>query len=76
MTTLAIIWAFITGQEVVYLRDSDGDVTLTFAYFDPFGTLKAKRYWPWNLRNVELGADGKVINGSYVKEWIYLKDGK
>ena len=63
------IWAFITRQEVVYLLDIDGDVTKTFAKQTPFG-LVAKRFWPFNIRNVLCTAEG-VVNGDYVKDWYY-----
>ena len=63
------IWAFITRQEVVYLKDFDGEVTKTVAKQTPFG-LVAKRWWPFNLRNVLCTAEG-TPNGGYVKDWCY-----
>jgi len=54
------IWAWLTRQELVWLRDDDGEVTLTFAKRSPFG-LVAKRYWPSTIRTVTCGDDGKVI---------------
>lgn len=62
------LWAFLTGQKIVYLKDSDGDVTKTLAKNTPYGYV-AKRYWPFNIRNVILLDGGKVEGGSYVKEW-------
>lgn len=64
------LWAFLTNQEIVWLKDSDSSLTKTFAKVTPFG-LMAKRYWPHNVRNVLLLPDGTVEAGSYVKEWKY-----
>ena len=63
------IWAFITNQEVVYLRDFDNTVTKTVAKHTPFG-LVAKRYWPHNTRNVLCTSEG-VAGGHYVHDWCY-----
>lgn len=69
------LWAAITGQRAVYLRDSDGETTLTVASIRsdwPWSNNKtwtAKRHWPFDIRIVRLGPDGEVINGSYVKQW-------
>lgn len=63
------IWAFITRQEVVYLKDYDGDVTKTVAKKTPFG-LSAKRCWPLSIKNVLCTPDG-VENGTYVVDWFY-----
>lgn len=68
MRTFFKIWAFLMGGQVVWLRDHDGTVTLTVAYENGFG-LYAKRRWPFNIRNVQLGDGGKVLNGVYVVEW-------
>lgn len=62
------IWAFITGQKVVYLMDYDGYITKTVAKKTPFGYV-AKRLWPFNIRNVLLLDDGTVAGLSYVKYW-------
>ena len=65
------IWSKITRQKLVYLRDFDGYLTLTFAQKSPFGELTAKRWWPVSTGIVVLLPDGKVKQPSYVKEWIY-----
>jgi hypothetical protein len=62
------LWAFITRQKVVYLKDFDGEVTKTVAKSTPFGYV-AKRHWPFDLRNVILLDDGTVEQGCYVKFW-------
>jgi hypothetical protein len=62
------LWAFLTGQQVVWLLDNDGTVTRTIARQTPFG-LVAKRYWPFSIRDVLCEADGKIPNGCYVIQW-------
>jgi hypothetical protein len=62
------LWAFLTGQKLVYLKDVDGELTLTVAKRTSFGYV-AKRYWPFHVRDVILLDGGKVENGSYVHEW-------
>ena len=62
------LWAFMTRQKVVYLKDFDGEVTKTVAKKTPFGYV-AKRHWPFNVRNVLLLEDGTVGNGGYVESW-------
>jgi hypothetical protein len=62
------IWCWITGGELVWLRDFDGDVTLSIAYTNAWGEKFAKRWWPTNIRIVRLLDDGKVIGG-YVEDW-------
>jgi hypothetical protein len=62
------LWAKLTGGKLVWLRDMDGEVTLSIARRDPWGDLSAKRYWPSHIRTVRLLPDGKV-DGRYVKEW-------
>jgi len=62
------LWAVITRQKVVYLKDHDGEVTKTVAKKTPFGYV-AKRHWPLSIRNVLLLPDGMVENGCYVHEW-------
>jgi hypothetical protein len=62
------LWAFVTRQKVVYLKDSDGDVTKTVAKKTPFGYV-AKRHWPFNIKNVLLLDDGTVEHGGYVRSW-------
>jgi len=62
------VWAFLTGQKAVYLKDYDGEVTKTVAKRTPFGYV-AKRMWPFNIRNVTLLEDGTVENGGYVHSW-------
>jgi hypothetical protein len=69
------IWAVLTRRRLVWLRDMDGDVTLTFAERDAFGYLTAQRCWPFRIRCVTLNPDGTVV-GSYVKLWKYYEAGK
>lgn len=68
------IWAILTGGDLVWLRDHDGEVTLTIARRTPFGDLIAKRFWPTNIRNVMLLPGGEVAGGAYVEEWKYVKN--
>ena len=63
------LWAKLTGGKLVWLRDHDGEVTLAIARIDPWGDMRAKRHWPWNIRTVRLLPGGKV-DGSYVQDWI------
>jgi hypothetical protein len=60
------IWAFLTGQKVVFLKDHDGKVTKTVAYKTPFGYV-AKRQWPFSFSNATLLDDGTV----YVRSWKF-----
>ena len=62
------IWAKITRQKVVYLKDHDGTITKTVAKETPFGYV-AKRFWPTDVRTVLLLPDGTVEGASYVEEW-------
>jgi len=62
------IWAFITGQKLVWLKDFDGTITLSINQKDGFGSY-AKRHWPYNIKNVRLLPGGKIGNGSYVTAW-------
>lgn len=64
------LWAFLTGQKIVWLKDVDGELTKTFAKKTPFG-YKAKRWWPFNIRAVLLNPDGTVSHGAYVREWKF-----
>jgi|688.fasta_scaffold2041992_1 hypothetical protein len=61
---LCEIWAKLTKQKVVYLKDCDGEVTKTVARQTPFGYV-AKRY----SRDVLLLPDGKTQGPAYVEEW-------
>jgi len=63
------IWAWLTGQKIVYLQDFDGEITKTFATKTPFGWV-AKRHWPESLKNVLLLKNGLVENGVYVTKWM------
>jgi hypothetical protein len=62
------LWAKISMQHVVYLMDTDGEITKTIARKTPFG-LVAKRYWPSNTRQVLLLPDGSVYKGAYIERW-------
>lgn len=62
------LWAKLTGAELVWLRDFDGEVTLAIARRDPWGNMSAERHWPWGIKTVVLLPDGKV-DGTYVKQW-------
>lgn len=73
----AKLWARLTGGTVVWLRDFDGEIILSVARRDPFGNLRADRWWPFSLYKVILHDDGSVTKpggrSSYVKEWIAAK---
>lgn len=62
------LWAFMTGGRLVWLKDADGEIKLTIAYTDPWGELRAERYWPNRVRSVRLLPDGRV-DGAYVVAW-------
>lgn len=68
MLTFFKLWARLTNQKVVYLKDHDGTVTITVAKKTPFGYV-AKRRWSVNFCNVILLRDGRVGNVCYVEEW-------
>lgn len=69
MNILMRIWAFITRGRLVWLRDMDGECTLSIARATPFGDVMAKRHWPFNIMNVRLNPDRTVADGLYVVEW-------
>lgn len=70
MKMLKRLWAFATGGRLVWLRDHDGEVTLTVAQKDPWGDWYAKRWWPWsNLGYVQLLPNGKTRGATYVEDW-------
>ena len=62
------LWSFITGGKLVWLRDFDGELSLSIARIDPWGKMTAKRYWPYNIKTVELLPDG-TVDGAYVRFW-------
>lgn len=63
------LWAKLTGGKLVWLRDLDGEVTLAIARRDPWGDMRAERWWPFRIRCVRLLPGGKV-DGGYVTDWI------
>lgn len=65
------IWAFLTRQKVVYLKDIDGEVSKTVAKSTPFGDVIAKRYWPMKIMIVTLKPGGTILPSCYVKQWCY-----
>ncbi len=65
------LWAFLTKQKLVVLRDQDGELTTTFAFNTPFG-LHAKRFWPYGIITVKLLDGGTTENNSIVKEWRWM----
>lgn len=58
------IWAKLTNQKVVYLKDYDGEVTKTVARRTPFGYVATRLG-----HGVLLLPDGKVQGPIYVTEW-------
>ena len=62
------LWSFLTRGELVWLRDNDGELTLSIARTNPWGERVAKRYWPFRIRDVILRDDG-TVDGGYVKFW-------
>lgn len=62
------IWCWITGGELVWLRDFDGEVTLSIAYTNPWGEKCAKRWWPTSIRTVRR-LDGGKVDGGFVEGW-------
>lgn len=63
------IWAWLTGGELVYLRDFDGEVSESIAYTNAWGEKSAYRYWATKIHHVCLLPDGTVQQPNYVKEW-------
>ena len=68
MKLIMQLWAMLSGGRLVWLRDHDGEVTLSISHTDPFGNTTAKRWWPYRIRVVKLMPDGAVCGG-YVEEW-------
>lgn len=62
------ICAFLTGGELVWLKDHDGQVTSAIAYVNPWGEKTAERHWPFKIHTVRLFDDG-TVDGSYVRFW-------
>jgi hypothetical protein len=62
------IWCFLTLQKLVCLQDFDGELTFTPAFKTPYGWM-AKRFWPFNIRNVYLKEGGAVEGGVFVTNW-------
>lgn len=62
------IWCWLTGGELVWLKDHDGEVTLAIARVDAWGERTAERHWPMKIRTVRLLEDG-TVDGVYVKFW-------
>ena len=62
-------WAFLTRQELIYLKDFDGKLTLTLARKNHKGMI-AKRWWPTNTNNVSCLDGGEVADKwNYVVGW-------
>ncbi len=71
MKYILIIWAFVTRQHCVWLRDHKhvgGQVVLSIAKTSPFGGCVAERCQPYSIRKVRL-LDGGKVDGSYVEDW-------
>lgn len=64
MTFILRIFAYLTGQKIVYLLDFDGEVSISLAFKTPFGWV-AKR----NGRKILLEANGKTRGVPYVVAW-------
>lgn len=69
------VWAKLTGGRLVWLKDHDGEVTLSIARVTVFGDIVAKRYWPFKIRQCVLMPDGSVRGGAYVHFWKYADHG-
>ena len=69
MNFMLKIWARLTGQKVVYLRDHDGEINVSLSYKTPFGWV-AKRFG----KNVFLVPDGTAECVSYVEEWKEIRE--
>ena len=63
------IWAFLTGGEVIWLEDFDGELTKTIAYRIGKGKMQATRMA--FVRKATLEPDGSVSFPSYVEKWWY-----
>lgn len=59
------LWCWLTGGELVWLRDFDGEIVLSIAYVNPWRERVAKR----NSHTVILNDDGSTKGVSYVKQW-------
>jgi hypothetical protein len=62
--------ALITGNDLIYLQDHDGTITLTIRRKSPFGGYIAQRFLYSNTKTVTLNDDGSVSNGGYVERWV------
>lgn len=73
MKIIKLVWAKLIGGKLVWLRDYDGEVTLTVAKLNPWGEWIAKRYFPFSIRQVRLMPGGKVSGASYVEDWKWAE---
>lgn len=69
MRSIYRLWAWVTGRKLVWLKDFDGEITLSFAEKTPLG-LVATRLG----RNVLLKEGGKAEH-TYVVEWKPFDEG-
>lgn len=74
LSFVKVLIACLTFRRLVYLQDTDGDVTLTIEKITPFGDRIAKRWWPFSIQQVTLHSDGKCTGASYVRRWKYFRD--
>lgn len=67
------LFAFLTRRQLVWLRDHDGQLTLSVMYRYPFGDYVGVcyRHWPYKSIGapVLLNADGTCVH-TYVSEWV------
>lgn len=74
MNLIKRLYAFVTRRRLVWLKDIDGEVSMSVAFTDPWGETRAERYWPSGLLTVIL-LPGGTVEGCYVTQWKYA-DGK
>lgn len=68
MNLFKILLAKLGLLELVWLQDSDGDLTLSIKRKHPFGGTMAYRFWVIS-KAVRLKEDGTCSGQSYVRHW-------
>jgi len=66
------IISFLTGRNIVWLEDFEGELYRTLERKHPISGEKcAYAYWPNKIRLVILNDDGTVSGGIYIEKWAY-----
>jgi len=80
MAIIKRIQAFITGGQLVWLRDHDEIQSLAVANLARDGKLYSARFWP-GFRALRLNENGTVVcldneNGKYTRNWVATDESK